>query len=257
MKRKLETLRAFISSIAFFAITLTGVFAIVYSVKYISSNMENTKMPIHKVYTNEKKVALSFDVAWGESNVKNILDTLDKNEVKSTFFLVGSWIDDNEQLVKEISEKGHDIGNHSNTHANMKELSEEDLVNELEVTSSKIETITGQKPSIYRPPFGAVDEDSLQTCEALGYKVVKWDIDSLDWKEIGPNHVIDKVLKGVEPGSIVLFHGNVDNSDQYLETIIKNLRSEGYEIVTVSELIYDTDYHIDSNGVQKLKVDKE
>lgn len=254
MRKKIKN---FISSVAFFVITLTAVFGIVYTVRYIGSNMENTQMPIHKVSTSEKKIALSFDVAWGQSNVKNILDMLEENEVKSTFFLVGSWIDDNNDLVKEMNEKGHDIGNHSNTHANMKELSEDDLVNELETTSEKIKNITGKKPEIYRPPFGAVDEESLKICEALGYKVVKWDVDSLDWKEIGPNHVIDKVLKDIEPGSIVLFHGNVSNSDQYLETIIKELRSEGYEIVPVSELIYDENYEVDSNGVQKLKVDSK
>ena len=257
MKRKIETLKDVMSSISFFAITLMGVFAIVYVVKYIGYNMEDTKMPIHKVHTEEKKIALSFDIAWGESNIKDILNTLDENEVKSTFFLVGSWIDGNEELVKEMNEKGHDIGNHSNTHANMKELTESDLVDELEVTSNKIESITGKKPNIYRPPFGAVDKESLNICETLGYKVVKWDIDSLDWKEIGPNHVIDKVLKDIEPGSIVLFHGNVNNSKQYLETIIKELRKDGYEIVTVSELIYDENYEIDSNGVQKLKSDKK
>lgn len=256
MRTKIKTFKAFISSIAFFVIALTAVFGIVYSVKYIGSNMQDTKMPIHKVYTEEKKIALSFDIAWGESNVKNILDTLDENEVKSTFFLVGSWIDGNEDLVEQMNQKGHDIGNHSNTHANMKELSEDDLVNELEVTSEKIKNITGEKPNIYRPPFGAVDESSLELCEALGYKVVKWDVDSLDWKEIGPNHVIDRVLKDIEPGSIVLFHGNAKNPNQYLETIIKELRSEGYEIVPVSELIYEENYEIDSNGVQKLKANK-
>ncbi len=253
MSKKIKTFKDFISSIVFFAITLSAVFGVVYAVKYIGSNMENAKMPIHKVETEEKKIALSFDVAWGESNIRDTLDTLNDNEVKSTFFLVGSWIDDNKDLVEEISKKGHEIGNHSNTHANMKELSEDDLISELETASDKIKDITGEKPEIYRPPFGAVDEKSLKLCETLGYKVVKWDVDSLDWKEIGPNHVIDKVLKDIEPGSIVLFHGNVSGANQYLEIIIKELRSRGYEIVPVSELLYEENYEVDSNGVQKLK----
>lgn len=253
MKKKIKTFKNFISSITFFAITLASVFAIVYVVKYIGSNVENTEMPIHKVDTEEKKIALSFDVAWGASNIREVLDTLDNNNVKATFFLVGSWIDDNKELAQEISTRGHDIGNHSNTHANMKELSEDDLVNELEVTSEKIKNITGKKPDIYRPPFGAVDEESLKLCEALGYKVIKWDVDSLDWKEIGPNHVIDKVLKDVEPGSIVLFHGNVTNTSQHLDSIIKELKKDGYEIVPVSELVYEENYEVDSNGIQKLK----
>ncbi|MGL5713258.1 MAG: polysaccharide deacetylase family protein [Paraclostridium sp.] len=254
MKIRIKKIKAFLSSIAFFATTLFSLFILVYVVKYIGTNIGNDKMPIHKVETEDKKVAISFDVAWGASNIDGILETLEKNQVKSTFFLVGSWIDNNKDLVKKINDKGHDIGNHSNTHANMKELSEEALINELEITSEKIQNITGEKPSIYRPPFGAVDKDSLSTCEALGYKVVKWDVDSLDWKQIGPNHIIDNVLKDIEPGSIVLFHGNAFDSSQYLETIIKEIKSKGYEIVTVSELVYEENYEVDANGVQKLKL---
>lgn len=252
MNRKIAKIKPLISSFLFFAFTLTAVFGIVYSVRYIGENMSNEKMPISKVETDDRKMSLTFDIASGSSNIENILDTLDKYNVKASFFLVGNWVDENGYIVKKISDRGHDIGNHSNTHASMKELGENDLKNELNTTSSKIEAITGEKTTMYRPPFGKFDNKSLKTCEDLGYTVVNWDIDSLDWKEIGPNFVTEKVLKGVTPGSIVLFHGDINNSDQYLEKTIKELK-EKYDIVPLSKLIYSEGYEVDSNGIQKLK----
>ena len=214
--------------------------------------MSPKEVPINKVETKENKVSLTFDIAGGSSNIYDILDILDKYNVKASFFLVGNWIDNNEEIVKEIKERGHDIGNHSNSHANMTELNKKDMEQEIVTTSKKIESITGEKTTMYRPPFGEFDNKSLKVCEDLGYTVVNWDIDSFDWKEIGPNFVTEKVLKGVKPGSIVLFHGDIKNSEQYLEKTISKLK-EKYEIVPLSKLMYNEGYEVDSNGIQKLK----
>lgn len=253
MNSRLKKTKSLISSVFFLVITLVLLFALVYGIRYFCYKQENANMPIYKVDTEDKKIALSFDVAWGSDNIDEILNILDKYNIKSTFFLVGSWVDDNEELVDKIHKKGHELGNHSNTHANTKELSEEAIVQELEITSSKIEKITGDKTTLYRPPFGDVDNKTLDICKSLGYKVIKWDIDSMDWKEIGPNHVIERVARSSGPGSIVLFHANINNVEDYLDSIISNLLKDGYEIVPVSELIHKDNYTIDSNGVQKIK----
>ena len=223
-----------------------------YGLKGMVYKVIDKKTPIHRVETNDKKIALSFDVAWGNKNIEDILKILEDNDIKSTFFLVGTWVDNNEELVRKIDEKGHEIGNHSTTHAKMTKLDEGDLISEIEVTSDKIEEITGKRPEIYRPPFGEYDNKSIEVCESLGYKVIKWDIDSLDWKEIGPKHVIDKVIKNANPGSIVLFHGGIDYTKNYLPNIIKTLKKEGYDIVPVSELLYEESYTIDNEGTQKM-----
>jgi polysaccharide deacetylase family sporulation protein PdaB len=252
MKKRVNTIKSLLKSFIFFSITLTAMFGIVYGASYIGSNISPKKLPINKVETKDNKIALTFDVAWGSSNILDILDILDENKIKASFFLVGNWVDDNKDLVEEISKRGHDIGNHSNTHVNMKEISEKDLTKELNITSEKIEAITGEKTTMYRPPFGEFDKDSLKTCEELGYKVVKWDVDSSDWNEIGPNHVIEKVLKDVNKGSIVLFHGDVDYNEQYLDVIIKKLKDD-YQIVPLSELMHEDGYEVDSKGTQKIK----
>ncbi|MDV9624217.1 polysaccharide deacetylase family protein [Clostridioides difficile] len=156
-------------------------------------------------------------------------------------------------MVKAIDEKGHEIGNHSNTHANLKEISKEDITKEIETTSEKIYNITGKKTNLFRPPFGDVNNKAMDICSDLGYKVIKWDVDSIDWKELGPNHVIEKVIKESRPGSIVLFHANINDVDNYLDTIISRLKKDGYSLVKISDLLYKDNYVVDSNGVQKTK----
>ncbi|HBE9438021.1 TPA: polysaccharide deacetylase family protein [Clostridioides difficile] len=253
MKREVKRTKALIYSVLFFSLLLVLIFVFVYGIKYICSKSDNSKMPIYKVDTNEKKIALSFDVAWGTDNMDDILKILDKHNVKATFFLVGSWVDDNEEIVKAIDEKGHEIGNHSNTHANLKEISKEDITKEIETTSEKIYNITGKKTNLFRPPFGDVNNKAMGICSDLGYKVIKWDVDSIDWKELGPNHVIEKVIKESRPGSIVLFHANINDVDNYLDTIISRLKKDGYSLVKISDLLYKDNYVVDSNGVQKTK----
>lgn len=253
MNRKLNKFKSLMSSVLFLSITLALVFSTVYGIRYMCYKKENANMPIYKVDTQENKIALSFDVAWGSDNIDKILAILEKHNIKSTFFLVGSWVDDNKELVDKIYKSGHEIGNHSNTHANTKELSEKDIIEEIQLTSDKIEKITGDKPTLYRPPFGDVDNKTLNICKSLGYQVIKWNVDSMDWKEIGPNHVIERVIKGSQPGSIVLFHSSISNVEEYLDSIITNLVKDGYEIVKVSDLVHKENYTVDSNGTQKLK----
>lgn len=253
MNNKLKQFKSLVSSILFLLTTLGLVFTTVYGVRYICSDKEDVNIPIHKVDTKDNKLALSFDVASGSSDIDEILSILDKYNIKATFFLVGSWVDNNENLVKKIYENGHEIGNHSNTHANTKELSKENVVKEIQLTEEKIEKITGDKPTLYRPPFGEVDKKTLEICKSLGYKIINWDVDSMDWKEIGPNHVIERVLKSSEAGSIVLFHSNINNPSDYLETIISKLKKDGYEMVKVSDLVYKDNYIIDGDGTQKIK----
>lgn len=250
---RMKKSKGLISSISFVMVTMILLFGMVYGIRYICYKQEDSNMPIYKVDTDDKKISLSFDVAWGSNNIDEILNILDKHNAKATFFLVGSWVDDNEELVKKIHSKGHELGNHSNTHSNTTVLSDEDTLKEIQLTEDKIKKITDQEVTLYRPPFGEVDNKTMEICKSLGYQVVKWDIDSLDWKEIGTQHVIDRVVRNSEPGSIVLFHANVNGINYYLDDILTKLKQDNYDVVSVSELLYEGDYTVDSNGVQKIK----
>ena len=251
MKLMSRKAKAFFLSTTFFMVTLFLVFLLVYGIKYVCCINDNANIPIYSVDTDKKQLAMTFDVAWGSENINQILEILDKHDAKATFFLVGSWVDDNKDLVKLIHEKGHEIGNHSNTHPNMKDMSDEEILNEIEITSEKISNITGERTYLFRPPFGEVDEEVMEVCDALDYTPIKWNVDSQDWKDLDPVHIIERVSKGVQPGSIVLFHANSNNIGEYLDSILTQLKNKGYSMVNVSELIYKDNYKVNSSGVQK------
>ncbi|ABW19555.1 polysaccharide deacetylase family sporulation protein PdaB [Alkaliphilus oremlandii] len=219
------------------------------SIAAVFSNQK--RLPIYSVETEEKKIAISFDAAWGDEFTDDILDTLDKYNVKTTFFLVSFWVEKYPDMVKKIYDRGHEIGNHSTTHPHMSKLSKEQIITELKTTGDKIAKITGKDPVVFRPPFGDYNDLLIETAEELNYHTIQWDVDSLDWKELGVQAVVDRVTRNVKKGSIVLFHNNAKYVSQFLPIVLEKLQEQGYEIVPVSELIYTENYSIDNTGRQK------
>nr|WP_201750387.1 polysaccharide deacetylase family sporulation protein PdaB [Senegalia massiliensis] len=211
------------------------------------------KLPIYGVDRDDKKVAISFDAAWGDEFTKDILDILDENKIKTTFFLVEFWVDKYPELVKEIDKRGHEIGNHSSSHPYMSELSEKQIVEELKKTEKKIHKLTGKTTVLFRPPYGDYNNRLIEVSNKNNYHVIQWSIDSLDWKEKGVQPVVDRVVKDINSGSIILFHNNAKYVTGYLPIILKELKEKGYEIVPISEVIYKKDYYIDHRGIQYKK----
>lgn len=212
----------------------------------------NKKLPIYCVDVPEKKIAISFDAAWGADKTEELLKILKEHNVKTTFFLVGFWVDKFPDMVKKISDEGHEIGNHSARHPKMSTLSKEHIIQELNSTSNKIEAITGKPTTLLRPPFGDYNNTLVETAQELGYQVIQWDVDSLDYKDYGTQAIVDRVLKKVGNGSIVLFHNNATYTPEALPMILDELQKQGYQIVPISELIYKENYYIDHTGRQKL-----
>ncbi|MEW9124374.1 MAG: polysaccharide deacetylase family protein [Thermotaleaceae bacterium] len=218
----------------------------------ILSVMNKDKLlPIYCVDVEEKKVAISFDAAWGDQFTEGILEILDKYNIKATFFLVGFWVDKYPDMVKKIHEKGHDVENHSTTHPHMSKLSTEQIANELNTTSDKIEKLTGIRPTLFRPPFGDYNNKVIETVMANQHYVIQWDVDSLDWKELGVEPVVDRVTRNVKKGSIVLFHNNAKYVLEYLPLVIERLQKEGYEIVPISQIIIKDNFYMDHTGMQR------
>ena len=202
-------------------------------------------VPIYRVKTDEKKVAISFDAAWGSDITPQLLKILEDNNVKTTFFLVKFWMDEYPEMTKRIAAAGHEIGNHSATHPNMGSLSKSEVIKEIKDTHDKIKELTGQTSTVFRPPFGDYSNTLITTCNELGYHVIQWDVDSLDWKDLSSSAIYDRVMKQVSPGSIILFHNNGKFTAEAVEPIIKELKSQGYKIVPISQLILKGDYYID------------
>ena len=196
-------------------------------------------VPIYSVETKDKKVALTFDAAWGSDKTLKIVDTLKSAGVKGTFFLVVFWIDENEDKVKQIADAGFDIGTHSETHPKMSSLSQSKMSSELETSMSKITKITGKPVKFFRAPFGDYSDAVLTTATNLGLKTIQWDVDTLDWKGLSGEEIFNRVKSSVKNGSIILCHNNSDHILEALPLIISYLKDNGYQMVKLSELVYE------------------
>lgn len=169
--------------------------------------------------------------------------------MKSTFFLVGQWVDNFPDSVKEIAQRGHDIGNHSNTHPYMTQLNVSKMGEEICECNKKVEELTGTVPTLFRAPYGDYNNNVVSSVKENDMYCVQWDVDSLDWKDPSPQQIVDNVVKKIKNGSIVLLHNGATNTPEALPKVIDAIRAEGYEIVPISEIIPDGEYSVDSNGM--------
>ena len=209
------------------------------------------KVPIYRVDTKENKISLTFDVSRGDEYIEKILDILDENDVKATFFLVGDWIEQNPKKVKEIHSKGHEIGNHSHSHPNMSIISKEKIVKDININDANIRRITGEGTKLFRFPGGYYNDEAVDIVNKMGLCSIQWDVDSIDWKEQGADLEYERIIKKTKSGSILLFHNTAKYTPDNLPRIIKELKGNGFEFVKVGDLIYKENYYIDSAGVQK------
>lgn len=199
-------------------------------VQYKSPNNQNTK----QVFNGSKKyVALTFDDGPHYKNTKLLLDGLRERNVKATFFIIGQNIGGNEEILKQMKEDGHLIGNHTYSHKNLFRLSKTRILNEIDKTNDLISSITGEVPSYFRPSYGN-SNDKIEHLTDM--KTVLWNCDSLDWKLRNSNRITKRVLNSVHDGSIILMHDLYKTSVNAALDIIDRLEKEGYEFVTVEEL---------------------
>lgn len=208
------------------------------------------KIPVYGVETDKKVIALTFDAAWGADKTQGILDVMEQYGAKGTFFLVGFWIDKYENETKAIAEAGFDIGNHSRNHLNMPKLSENEIKNEIEYVNDRVFDLTGKKPKYFRAPFGDYSNKLMTSLEELNMVGVQWSIDSLDWKGLSAKQIFERVVPKAKSGDIVLFHNNSDHVLDALPIVLSALKGQGFEFVTLSQLVHTEGYTIDSNGIQ-------
>lgn len=208
------------------------------------------KVPIYAVKTDSKKICITFDAAYGSDETVKIINTIKEKNVKATFFLVGFWVDKYPEMVKMLDDAGIEIGSHSNTHPYMSKLSSEQVRQELTTSVDKIKAITGKDVKFFRPPYGDYNDTLISVCDEIGLKAIQWSVDSLDWKGLTTSQMLARINPDIAGGGIILFHNNSDHIVEALPVIIDTLMERGFELVTMSELIYDSDFTIDNNGIQ-------
>lgn len=207
-------------------------------------------LPIYSVKTNEPKVALTINCAWNADDIDNILETLKSHEIKVTFFMVGDWVRKYPEAVKKISDAGHDLANHSDSHPHLNNMTYEENLEEIKRCSEAIKSITKTDTSLYRGPYGEYNDTVIKAAMDLNHKVIQWSIDTLDYKALTEEQMWQRIEPNLQNGSIILMHNGTENTALSLDNIIKKIKEKGYSLVTVSELIYKDNYEIDNTGMQ-------
>ncbi|MDD3225400.1 MAG: polysaccharide deacetylase family protein [Clostridium sp.] len=212
--------------------------------------MRGRTLPIYSVNTDEKKIAITFDTSWGYDNTEKILDVLSDKNVKATFFVIGKWVDSYPSELKEIANRGNEIGNHSDSHKNYTTFSKNQIIQDIDKADAKIIKVAGIKPILFRFPSGSYDEKSTIIVKGTNHIPIQWDVDSIDWKNKGSDLEFNRVIKKAKNGSIILFHNSGKYTPETLERVIDYFSQRGYKFVKVSDLIYKDNYYLDENGTQ-------
>ena len=216
-----------------------------------TSSMNEKLLPIYNVKTEEKKVALTMNCAWNADDIDKILEVLEENNIKITFFMVGDWVEKYPDAVKKIYEAGHEIGTHSDTHPHVNHLSYQENIEELEKSNEKIETITGNKTNLYRTPYGEYNQTVIQSAQDTGYYTIQWSLDTLDYTGLTGEEMWNRIKNKIGSGDIILMHNGTEHTADSLDRILENIKEKGLEVVKISELIYKDNYTIDATGTQK------
>lgn len=229
-----------------------GIFAILSAV---NTQAYGKKVPIYCVDRADNKISLTFDVAWGNSNTDELIAILKEADVKATFFVTGEWCDKYSEDVAKFYKEGHEIANHSDAHPHVNGMNINELIEDTKECNRKIKMITGSEPTLYRTPYGEYDDTNMSTLEGMGMKVIQWSNDSIDWDNPSPETIISRTTQNINSGAILLFHNDLENTTNALPTVIKTLKSQGFEFELVSKLIYEENYTVDAQGKQVLNKD--
>lgn len=229
----------------FLALVLVGV----YFLGFLSGRIEWSyipttgllvkEMPIFYVQKKASETCLTFDISWGEKTLPMVLEVLETYQVPATFFVSGPWAVRHPDAVKMIATHGHEIASHGNRHVNLSQYPKSEVYDNIHKAHQELLSVTERVYPYFRPPNGDYDDLVIDTARELGFETIIWAIDSLDWKNPGPEYMIDRVLTKAFPGAIILCHASDSSKEIHkaLPGIIKGLRGKGYKLVSLSKLM--------------------
>jgi polysaccharide deacetylase family sporulation protein PdaB len=229
--------------------SIIGMFAIGAMYVQASDLINSGPMAIAGTRTEHKVVALTFDHSWGNKFTPPILDTLKQNQIKVTFFIMGPWAKKYPEVAKRMVADGHEIASHGYRHENYGDMTPDWVKEDIQKSHAQIKEVTGAEPTLIRPPNGHYSQKSLKATDELGYKTIIWNVDSLDWKNPGRDVIIERVMKRIKPGAIILMHASDTpvQTAEALPILLQKIKAEGYQIVTVGELLSK----YSENGLQR------
>lgn len=242
-----------ISLIIIMVIWIIVIAGVVSVTLYTSAYAENRKLPVYSVDNEHNEVALTFNCAWDDKGLDELLEILGEEEVQCTFFFVGTFAEKYPDAVRKIYNNGHEIANHSMNHTDPVTLQFDSIVSDINKCNELLYSLTGVMPSLYRAPSGSYDNKTVEAAESLGMSAIQWNVDSIDWKDPSAEKIISRVTDKVTSGSIVLFHLGKENTLEALPEIIDVLKKDGYTFRPVSSLLLTGNTYIDNSGRQFSK----
>lgn len=192
--------------------------------------------PIYMGNPSKPMAALMINVAWGNEYIIPMLDTLDKEQVKATFFFDGSWLKKNPDLAKEIQKRGHQMENHAYSHPNMSQLGDAQARLEISKTKDLLKEVLGVENRWFAPPSGDFNDRTVKLAAEQGLKTVLWTVDTIDWRKPPADTIIQRIDAKVGSGSLILMHPTASTRDA-LQGMIKTIRSKGLQLGTVDETL--------------------
>lgn len=196
-------------------------------------------LAIDKVESRDKNLALTFDISWGETKAVPILEELNKNKITASFFLSGAWAERHPEIVEQIVKGGHEIGSLGYRYENYTSMEDVEIRKDIIRAQEAIKKVSGVHTELLRPPNGNFNKSVLNVSNKLNYTMIHWSLDSKDWKNPGPANIISNVVEEASSGDIILLHASdsAKQTAQALPDLVSQLKSKGYDFVTVSELI--------------------
>lgn len=216
------------------------------------SNPVRSELPIYSVETNKPVVALTFDAAWGDEDLTDILATLEAHNATATFFVSGDWVERYPDAIQAIHAAGHELGNHGTNHLHMPQITQEEMTSEIMTCHQQVYALTQTNMTVFRAPYSDWNDQVVTVAKSCGYSSINQSVDSVDWKDYGVESIIHTVMKDpdLENGAIILLHNGATYTSAALDELLTRLEAEGYSFVTVSDLIYTDNYTIDHTGRQ-------
>lgn len=229
---KVKFVRHVVANVAIGLIVI-GLLAFTLTQKAVSVSGEQS--PIYKG-NSKSKISLMVNVYWGTEYIDEMLDIFENNGVVTTFFVGGTWVAENDAVLKKIAEKGHEIGNHGYFHKDHKKLNAERNAEEIGVTHKLVKSVIGVDMNLFAPPSGSFGKVTLEQAEALGYTTIMWSKDTIDWRDHDTEKIYNRATKNLQGGDLVLMHPT-ENTVRALDRIIKYAASQNLTVSKVSEVL--------------------
>ena len=214
-----------------------------------AANISNREIPIYSVERDDNKIAITFDCAWNDDDIDEILNILDNYECKATFFVLGEWAEKYSESLAKISGRGHEIGNHSYNHKDYTKMSSEEIRIDLDKCDEIVEGITGKRPRLVRAPSGGYNDTVIKACKNRGSIYIQWSVDGIDYGDVRPEDIYVRATQKTKNGDIILLHSGTEYTAKVLPRILEQL-SKNHTFALVSDMIYYDNFAIDHAGRQ-------